>query len=206
MAWRVRPPPAEVAEQIHHRNEITQAWRATNCRLTSSSCDKLLTDCAWCITLLPLNGFAVRFSRSAIFFISEVFGDDLPLIEILRSLVVYVNHHDNDYLRRTPCDWLRDNDAAFVKLLWPLVTFYWNFNLLIYLLMLRSFWAKYHLRCGSNGPRLRSGPGSPPTEGAFLGIVYPTPLQQWSRSVCARGTQHIVRSKWRRCGLVLALL
>ena len=43
---------------------------------------------------------------SAIFFISGFFGDDLPLIEILRSLVAYVNHHNKDYLRKTPRDWL----------------------------------------------------------------------------------------------------
>ena len=39
-----------------------------------------------------------------------------PLVEILRSLVVYVNHHNKDYLRKTPCDWLCVDDAAFVKL------------------------------------------------------------------------------------------
>ena len=42
--------------------------------------------------------------------------------DLLRSLVVYVNHHNKDYLRKTPCDWLCADDAAFVKLLWPLVT------------------------------------------------------------------------------------
>ena len=40
-----------------------------------------------------------------------------PFIDILRSLAVYVNHHNNDYLRQTPCDWLCGDDAAFVKLL-----------------------------------------------------------------------------------------
>ena len=59
----------------------------------------------------------MRFSRSAIFFISEFIGDDLPLIEILRSLVAYVNHHNKDYLGKTLCDWLCADDAAFVKLL-----------------------------------------------------------------------------------------
>ena len=39
-----------------------------------------------------------------------------PLIEFLRSLVVYVNHHNKDYLRKTPRDWLCGDDAAFVKL------------------------------------------------------------------------------------------
>ena len=38
-----------------------------------------------------------------------------PFIDILRSLVVYVNHHNKDYLRKTP--WLCGDDAAFVKLL-----------------------------------------------------------------------------------------
>ena len=49
------------------------------------------------------SAFAVRFSRSAIFFISEV------------ALL-----WKKDYLRKTTCDWLCDYDAAFVKLLWPL--------------------------------------------------------------------------------------
>ena len=40
-----------------------------------------------------------------------------PLIEFLRSLVVYVNHHNKDYLRKTPCDWLCSDDAAFVNTL-----------------------------------------------------------------------------------------
>ena len=40
-----------------------------------------------------------------------------PLVEITRSLVVYVNHHNKDYLRKTPCDWLCGDDAAIVKLL-----------------------------------------------------------------------------------------
>ena len=40
------------------------------------------------ITLLAFNGFAVRFSRSAIFFISEFFATIWPVIEILRSLVL----------------------------------------------------------------------------------------------------------------------
>ena len=39
-----------------------------------------------------------------------------PFIEILRSLVVYANHDNKDYLRKTPCDWLCGDDAAFVKL------------------------------------------------------------------------------------------
>jgi len=47
-----------------------------------------------------------------------------PLIEFLRSLVVYVNHHNKDYLRITPCDWHWSDNAAFVKLLWPVVTFH----------------------------------------------------------------------------------
>ena len=47
----------------------------------------------------------------------------LVFIDILQvqSLVVYVNHHNKDYLRKTPCDWLCGDDAAFVKLLLPLV-------------------------------------------------------------------------------------
>ena len=47
------------------------------------------------------------------------------LVEILRSLVVYVNHHNKDYLRQTPCNWLCGDDAAIVKLLWPLVCKQW---------------------------------------------------------------------------------
>ena len=35
--------------------------------------------------------------------------------------VAYVNHHNKDSLRITSCDWLCGGDAAFVKLLWPLV-------------------------------------------------------------------------------------
>ena len=38
-----------------------------------------------------------------------------------RQLVIYVNHHNKGYLRKTPIDWLCGDDAAFVKLLWPLV-------------------------------------------------------------------------------------
>ena len=37
-----------------------------------------------------------------------------PFIDILRSLVVYVNNKDYD---RKTCDWLCGDDAAFVKLL-----------------------------------------------------------------------------------------
>ena len=95
MVWRVRLP----SEQIHHRNEITQACPtdgATNCRPTSST--------SWRDKLLAFNGFAVRFSRNAIFFISEV------------ALL-----WKKDYLRKTTCDWLCGYDAAFVKLLYPLV-------------------------------------------------------------------------------------
>jgi len=73
MAWRVRTPPAE---QIHHRNEITQACPtdgATNYRPSSSSSSSSWRDkLAMYITLVAFNGFAVRFSHSAIFFISEL--------------------------------------------------------------------------------------------------------------------------------------
>ena len=40
-----------------------------------------------------------------------------PFIDILRSLVVVVNHHNKDYRRKTPCDWRCGDDAAYVKLL-----------------------------------------------------------------------------------------
>ena len=56
--------------------------------------------------------FAVRFSASV-----NLSATIWPLIEILRSLVVYVNHHNKDYLRKTPSDWLCGDDAAFIKLL-----------------------------------------------------------------------------------------
>ena len=39
-----------------------------------------------------------------------------PFIEILRSLVVYVNHHNKYYLRKTPCEYLCGDDAVFDKL------------------------------------------------------------------------------------------
>ena len=66
---------------------------------------------ARCVTLLTFNGFAVRLSRSAIFFISDFLATMWPLIEIRRSLVVYVNHHNKDYIRKTPCDWLCGDDG-----------------------------------------------------------------------------------------------
>ena len=39
------------------------------------------------------------------------------LATILRFLVVYVNRHNEDYYRKTPCDWLCGDDKAFVELL-----------------------------------------------------------------------------------------
>jgi len=95
---------------------------ATNCRpsLSSSSSwrDKLLTDARdayySCGRLMgsQCDFLAVRYS-SSVNFLATIW----PLIEILRSLVVYVNHHNKDYLRKTPFDWLCGDDAAFVKLL-----------------------------------------------------------------------------------------
>ena len=40
--------------------------------------------------------------------------------------MVYVNRHNKDCLRKTRCDWLCGDDAAFVKLLCPLVEHAWS--------------------------------------------------------------------------------
>ena len=89
---------ARPAEQIRHRNEITQACR-TQAR-------PKLTD---------VNGFTVRFFRNVIFLSVNLLATIWPLIKILRSLVVYVNQHNKDYLGKIPCDCLCGDDAAFVN-------------------------------------------------------------------------------------------
>ena len=133
MAWRARPPLAGRADSSPKwdHSSACDGRRATNCRPTSSSSwrGKLLTDRAIPIVVVArpclryttavrsLCGFlTVRFS-SSVNFLATIW----PHIEILRSLVVYVNYHNKDYLRKTPCDWLCGDDAAFVKLLRPLV-------------------------------------------------------------------------------------
>jgi len=44
-----------------------------------------------------------------------LFGDIWPLVKILPSLVVYVNHHNKDYLSKTPCNWLCGDDASSIE-------------------------------------------------------------------------------------------
>ena len=66
----------------------------------------------WCSTAVrsQCDFLAVRFSSSANF-LATIW----PLIKILRSLVVHVNDHNKNYLRKTPCDWLCGDDAALFK-------------------------------------------------------------------------------------------
>jgi len=77
------------AERNRHQNEITQACPTERCdklELSSSSRSKLLTDRAIHSSLLShdrVRDTQRQCIRSAVFFISEFFGDDLALIGIL---------------------------------------------------------------------------------------------------------------------------
>ena len=92
MAWRVRPA-------------VRPSFRTKSSPVCTQACptewrDKLLTVVvvvvarqtadrrARCITLLEFSGFAVRFSRSAIFFISEFLATIWPLIDILNLVFI----------------------------------------------------------------------------------------------------------------------
>ena len=99
---------------LHSRMRLCSMWLVT----------------AWCFTSVLFAGCVLYLRKSAVFLFPALIliaaqnflATIWPLVEILRSLVVvYVNHHNKDYLSKTPCDWLCGDDAAFVRLLWPLL-------------------------------------------------------------------------------------
>ena len=100
MAWRGRRRLNRFITEMKSLKRVRPTARQTADRRRCRRRRRGATNC-WRSTV----GFAARFSRSAIFFISEV------------ALL-----WKKDYLRKTTCDWLCGYDAAFVKLLWPLVS------------------------------------------------------------------------------------
>jgi len=85
---------------------------------------------AWCFASILSAGCVLYLCESAVFFFPALILTEVqnflatiwPLVEILRFLVIYVNCHNKDSRKKTPCNWLCSDDAAFVKLLWPLIS------------------------------------------------------------------------------------
>ena len=91
--------------------EILRSRRLRGSRSTATDCASHLSSSSKHVIVIH-NSSALAvcfFPHSVIFFISDV------------ALL-----WKKDYLRKTTCDWLYGYDAAFVKLLWPLVCICWQ--------------------------------------------------------------------------------
>ena len=108
-AWRVRPSCRTNSSPV-----FTKACR-------TESRDKLLTDARNIHCLLAFNGnaFAVRFSRSAIFFIGEFLATIWPFNEILRSFVSYVCTVMVLTRKLMVGHWTKYHRLVCVFLIWP---------------------------------------------------------------------------------------
>ena len=107
MVWRGRPsglPPNDFITGVH-----SSVSECINCRPSSSSSSSWRDKHADRLRVMYITAAGVQRVRSAIFLQCDFLHRWFALL------------WKKDYLRKTTCDWLCGYDAAFVKLLWPLV-------------------------------------------------------------------------------------